>query len=70
MMSDKTVIRIEIEYSDGTLERATGEDANKIWAAIEGGFALQHIHGMTYTGPKLIAVERPAAQREREEENK
>ena len=59
-MADKKVIRIEIEYDDGSMERATGKDATKIWSAIESGFVMRHIHGMPYDGPQMKPVDRSA----------
>lgn len=57
-VSDKKIVRIEIEYDNGDVERATGDDAAEIWRSIESAFVMQHIHGMTYGGPKLIPVAR------------
>lgn len=56
MTTEKKVVRIELEYEDGELLRATGEDANIIWKAIQGGFVMQHIHGGSYTGPQMSKV--------------
>jgi hypothetical protein len=56
-MSDVVrAVRIEVEYSDGVVERAVGDDAAEIWRAIQSSFTLQYIHGMTYNGPKLQRV--------------
>lgn len=58
-MSELKAIRIEVEYEGGYLERATGDDAAQIWKAIEGAFAMQHIHGMGYKGPRMKPVTAP-----------
>ena len=63
-MSD--VIRIELEHEDGMIESASGDDARQIWATIEGGFTMQHIHGNGYSGPKLKVI-RPAGELERKQ---
>jgi hypothetical protein len=57
-MPDKKVVRIEIEYEDGSGERAIGDDAEKIWQAINGGFVMNHIHGINYDGPQMKPVEK------------
>jgi hypothetical protein len=54
----KKVVRVEIEYEDGSEERAIGDDAEKIWQAIESGFLMNHIHGVSYDGPHLKPVEK------------
>jgi hypothetical protein len=53
-----TCIRIEMEFSDGELLRATGEDAEKIQNWINGATLMNHIHGIDYTGPKMEKVEK------------
>jgi len=58
MSGERKVVRIEIEYDDGTIERATGDDASEIWRNVEGAFLMRHIHGMPYNGPKMKIVER------------
>ena len=57
-MKTKEIVRLEIEYSDGSIERAIGKDAAEIWKRIEGMIVLSSIHGMPYTGPKLQLVEK------------
>ena len=52
------VIRIEIEHEDGMIQGAYGEDAKSIWKAIEGGFVMNHIHGMDYKGPQMKVIRR------------
>lgn len=62
-MSDPTkAIRIEVEWDDGRLERAEGDDAAKIWDAINNGFMMQHIHGMPYSGPKMKVIREPSVK--------
>ena len=51
--------RIEVEWNDGRLERAEGDDAAEIWKAIEGGFVMNHIHGIDYSGPKMKVIKEP-----------
>lgn len=58
-MEERKIVRIEIEYEDGAIERATGDDANEIWRRIIGMIVFQHIHGMEYDGPKLQPVSKP-----------
>lgn len=58
-MDERKVVRIEIEFEDGDIERATGEDATQIWKAIEQGFVFKHLHGLPYTGPKMQPVPKP-----------
>jgi hypothetical protein len=58
-MSDVKTVRIEVEYDDGMIERAEGDEAAEIWRAVNGSFTLQHIHGMPYRGPKLKVVREP-----------
>lgn len=55
-MSEEKAVRIEVEWDNGRIERAEGEDAAKIWDAIQGGFVMGHIHGMTYSGPKMKVI--------------
>ena len=56
-MSDEKAVRIEVEWDNGRIERAEGDDAAKIWDAIQGGFVMNHIHGMDYKGPKMKIVQ-------------
>lgn len=51
-------VRIEMEYDDGSLYRATGEDAQKIKASIDSAFVMEAIHGAEYRGPQMQKVER------------
>lgn len=60
-MSSKKVIRIEMEYEDGEISRAVGEDASEIWKQIEGMIVMESIHGRPYTGPKMVPVAKPEA---------
>ena len=62
-MSKRKAVRIEVEYDDGLLERAEGEDAAQIWKAIEAGFVFKHIHGMPYLGPQMKTIV-PAQERQ------
>lgn len=62
-MSERKVIRIEVEYDDGIVERAVGGDAEKIYSAINGAFFMRHIHGMPYKGPKMQPVERTSERK-------
>lgn len=63
MSEQGKVIRVEIEYENADIERATGKDATTIWDAICGGFAFKQIHGMPYSGPKMKLVLAEAALR-------
>jgi len=40
-MSTKKAVRIEVEYEDGEITQATGEDASIIWKSIESNFVFQ-----------------------------
>lgn len=66
-LSEPTVTRIEIRYSDGSFSYAEGADAETImkwWNSCE---TMQYIHGCTYSGPRLTIV--PAeAEKERGED--
>src|SRR5579864_9526164 len=56
-MNEPKAIRIQVEYDDGHLERAEGEDAPKIWTALSSALAVAHVHGVPYVGPKLKEVD-------------
>ena len=55
-MNDERAVRIEVEWDNGRIERAEGEDATTIWRAIQGGFAMNQLHGMPYNGPKMKVI--------------
>lgn len=55
-MNERKIVRVEIEYEDGEMERAVGNDAAEIWKAVSGAFAFKQIHGMPYSGPKMKVV--------------
>lgn len=43
------VIRVRIDYSDGTWRQLTGEDACQQWVDMAAGQAsMAHVHGCTY----------------------
>ena len=54
--ANKKAVRIEAEFDDGELIRATGENAATLWDSIQGAFAMEHIHGRPYQGPQLETV--------------
>lgn len=49
-------VRIEIEYEDGCIERAEGDDANEIVKSMGDAFAFRQNHGITYRGPQMRLV--------------
>ena len=53
---DPSVVRVEIEYDNGDIERATGVEAAEIWRYLNSGQLMNYIHGAVYTGPKLKLV--------------
>ena len=57
-MSEPRCIRIEMEYDNGDVYRATGEDAVTIRKWMESDELMQHIHGEPYTGPQMKLVTR------------
>jgi hypothetical protein len=65
-MSERTAIRIEVEYDDGYLERAIGDDAQTIMDAIASAMTMNYIHGSSYNGPTMKPVERAAHKQEKE----
>lgn len=56
-MSEKKAVRVEVEWDDGTLERATGKDAAVIWDKIASAIVMDAIHGRPYNGPQLKPVD-------------
>jgi hypothetical protein len=55
------VVRIEIEWEDGMVRRAEGDDADAIhdhWTDLE---VLNHMHGFRYRGPVLREVLPPTS---------
>jgi hypothetical protein len=57
MTEPNKVIRIEVEYADGSVEWATGDDAHRIWSGLMNGLVIAHQHGSIYFGPKLTRKE-------------
>lgn len=57
-MEDAKVVRIEVEYSNGEIREANGEDAAKIMDWWQASEAMQYIHGARYTGPVLKVKQR------------
>lgn len=57
MGTEATVVRIEYEYSDGSIKRAVGKDAETIAKLIDGMCVIESIHGRPYNGPSLQPVE-------------
>jgi len=55
-VSDKKAVRVEVEWDDGTLERATGQDAAIIWDKVAAAIIMEAIHGRPYNGPILQRV--------------
>lgn len=56
MSDSKEIVRIEVEYADGTKQGATGDAAQQImnwWCSCE---TLAFIHGTKYSGPVLKEV--------------
>ena len=51
-------IRIEMEYDNGDLYRAEGEDAEEIRKAIVAAQILEAVHGREWRGPQLKKVEK------------
>jgi len=45
-MDEKKTVRVEIEHSDGTILRLTGEEAQKWGRYVEGSSAFMSVHGM------------------------
>lgn len=48
-----TARKIEIEYADGTIDRAEGEQAAAIWAWLESCQMFAVAHGAQYDGPQF-----------------
>jgi hypothetical protein len=59
----ETCVRIEMEFADGCVIRATGDDAEAIRKWMDSAAMLQHVHGMGYTGPTMQKVESGAGFR-------
>lgn len=58
MDTEKKCVRIELEYDNGEIWRATGEDAQKIRENLDSQTVMMWIHGMPYSGPTLKLVEK------------
>lgn len=58
-MSERKVVRIEIEYEDGEIRGASGEVATQIWKWISGLEIMNYIHGAEYRGPKMEQLRAP-----------
>jgi len=48
MSDDKKIVRVELEYDDGSIHRLTGDDAEKWLEAANGQAVMSHIHGMPF----------------------
>lgn len=46
--STPTVTRVEIEHSDGTISRLTGDDANKWNEACQNAITMAFVHGVSF----------------------
>jgi hypothetical protein len=53
-----SVVRIEIEHSDGRIEFALDEDANQIWNWFVSAETMNLVHGAKYSGPKFKVRQR------------
>lgn len=42
------VVRVEIEHSDGTISRLTGDDATKWNEAVQSAITMAYVHGMPF----------------------
>jgi hypothetical protein len=62
-MPEPRVVRVEIEYDNGDVYRASKEDAAELWDTLMGGIALAGHHGTGYGGPQLEKVEKPRMMR-------
>jgi len=47
-MSDKKLVRVELEYDNGEIHRLTGEDAEKWLEAANGQAVMSALHGMSF----------------------
>lgn len=56
-MSDRKAVSIRIEYSDGLIDTAEGDAAEKIMAWYSGCETLAIIHGAEYKGPNFTQSE-------------
>ena len=61
-MTKPTCVRIEMEFSDGELLRAVGDDAEQIRKWIDGATVMGNIHGMGYKGPTMKQIAPPAGE--------
>lgn len=52
----KLAIKIEIEYDNGEVWRATGEDAVAILQSWQSAQVMEYIHGRPYSGPVMKKV--------------
>ena len=57
-MSDAKVKKIRLEYEDGSVREAKGEDADKIWKHIQGTEDFWFIHGFVYDGPCMKEIKK------------
>jgi hypothetical protein len=55
-VSGRKVIRMELEWDDGEIQQAVGDDADAIWKDITDGYTFRYIHGMPYKGPMLKTI--------------
>lgn len=52
-MSEVKATAIRVEYSDGSVDHADGEVAEKIWNWLNACQAMNWIHGGRYSGPQF-----------------
>lgn len=45
-----------MEFDDGEVLRAVGDDANQIYDHIQSGEVMNYIHGIQYQGPTMKTV--------------
>jgi hypothetical protein len=64
-MSDRKISRIEIEYDDGEIRRATGENAEYIWKFYSNSAEFYlHWQKRQYEGPSMEVIQNPLPQDE------
>jgi hypothetical protein len=65
-MNEKTVVALEIRYSDGSRATATGDDAETIMRWCEACEARNLDHGAVYRGPRMTVHPPPVAETRRD----
>jgi len=60
MQNNKATL-IRVEFDDGTLQTAEGDQAAQIWDWYRAGEAMNCIHGARYDGPKWTEGTLPAS---------